>query len=142
MKLLSGIKSRVEERVHQSQQPTLSRSSTAISTYVPQTLQQPKQPAPAAKEYILHIPETQMPACQAIQPAQQSQVAQTEQQQPRGQQSSYLVVDKQQQGTSRQLHITISQRQHLNPPSVASVTGKESANNISGFSSIFGSTQS
>ena len=37
VKLLSGIQSRVEERISQPQQPTLCRSSSANSTYVPQT---------------------------------------------------------------------------------------------------------
>ena len=88
VKLLSGIHSRVEERSRQPQQPqqqTLSRNSSTTSTFVPQTFQQPQQPALAAREYILTIPETQMPARQAIQPAQQIQVAANGQQQPRGQ---------------------------------------------------------
>ena len=57
-----------DERSRQPQQPqqqTLSRSSSATSTFVPQTFQQ--QPAPVAREYILTIPETQMPASQVIQ---------------------------------------------------------------------------
>ena len=60
-KILSGTQSRAKEKTHQPQQPTLSRSSSATSTYVPQTFQQPQQQAPAAREYILHIPETQIP---------------------------------------------------------------------------------
>ena len=50
LKLLSGIQSVGEERTHQPQppqQPTLSRSSNATSTFVPQNFQQPYQPAPA-----------------------------------------------------------------------------------------------
>ena len=76
MKLLSGIQSRADERSHQPKQPqqqTLSWSPSATSAFVPQTFQQPQQPAPAAREYILTIQETQMP--QVTQPAQQSQVA-------------------------------------------------------------------
>ena len=72
-KLLSGIQSCVKQRSpqpQQSQQPTLSRSSSATSAFVPQTFQQSQQIAPAAREYI---PETQMPASQVIQPAQQIQ---------------------------------------------------------------------
>ena len=56
MKLQSSIQSRADERSRQPQQPqqqTLSRSSSAAQTFVPQTFQQPQQPAPAAKEYIL-----------------------------------------------------------------------------------------
>ena len=34
----------------------------ATSTFVPQTFQQPQQPAPATREYILTIRETQMPS--------------------------------------------------------------------------------
>ena len=37
----------------QPQQPKHSRIYSAISTYMPQTFQQPQQPAPAATEYIL-----------------------------------------------------------------------------------------
>ena len=128
VKLPSGILSRAEESTSQSQQPKLSRSSSATSTNVP-TFQQP--PAPAAREYVLHIPDTQMKASQAIPPVQQSLMALRAQQQPRAQ-----------AGTSIQLHFTISPTKHFNPPPVASVTGEESAHNISGLSSILGSIQS
>ena len=49
--------------------PTLSRCSSATSTFVPQTIEQPQQPAPATREYIYAIQETQMPASQVIEPA-------------------------------------------------------------------------
>ena len=65
VKLLKGFQSRAEERSRQPQQiqqPAVSRSSSATSTFVPQKFQQPEQPAPDAREYILTIPETQMPA--------------------------------------------------------------------------------
>ena len=75
VKLISGIQSRTDERSHQPHQPSLSWNSSATSTQVPQTFQQPQQPEPAARKYILTIPETQMPASQVIQPTQQSQVA-------------------------------------------------------------------
>ena len=52
-------------------------------------------PAVSAREYILTIPETQMLASQVIQPVQQSKVVSRGQQQPRGQQTSYLDVDDQ-----------------------------------------------
>ena len=87
-KTLRGIQSKAEERCYQPQQPTLSRSSSANSTFVPQTFQQPQQPAPAAREYILTIPETPMPASRVIQPAQQIQMATKGQQQPRGKPTS------------------------------------------------------
>ena len=41
------------------------------------------------------------------------------QQQPTVPQTSYLVVDEQQPGTSRQLHFTISQTKAFNPPPLA-----------------------
>ena len=89
VKLLSSIQSRAEERSRQPQQPqkqTFSRSSRATSTFVPLIFQQPQQAVPAAREYILTIQETRMPASQVIQPAQQRHVATKEQQQqPRGQ---------------------------------------------------------
>ena len=74
VKLLSNIQSKAEEGGRQLQQ-TLSRSSSAASTFVPKTFQQPQQPAPAAREYILTIPETEIPSSQIIRPAKQSQVA-------------------------------------------------------------------
>ena len=70
------------------------------------------------------------------QPAQQRQVVPRGQQQLRGPQTSYLVVDKQQVGTPRQLHFTISPSKHFNPMSVASVIGEESLRNISGLSGL------
>ena len=42
VKLLSGNRGRTEEKTHQPQQPILSRSSSATSTYLPQTFQQPQ----------------------------------------------------------------------------------------------------
>ena len=79
------------------------------------TFQQPHKPAPAAREYILIIPDTQMPASQAIQTAQQSQMA------TKGQ----LVVDDQQAEPSRPLNFTLTPTKQFNPPSIASATGEE-----------------
>ena len=121
VKLLSGIQSRAEERTHQSLpplQPTLSRSSSTTSINVPQTFQQPQQVASAGREYIITISETQMPASQVIQPRRQ--------QQPRGQPTSFLLVDDQQARPSRPLTFTLSPTKHFKP-SVASATGKESS---------------
>ena len=96
------LKNKAEEHGRQPQQPqqqTLSRSSSAASTFVPQTFQQPQQPAPAAREYILIIPETQIPPSQVIQTAQQSQMASKgQQQQSRRQPTSFLVIDNKQPG--------------------------------------------
>ena len=130
----------VEERTNKPQQPTLSRISSATSTYVPQTFQQ--QPAPAGREYILTTPETQMPASKAIQTAQQNQMAPRGQQQPRGQLTFFVVVDDQQAGCSRPLIFTLTPMKPLNPPSIASATGKESLRNISGYSDFLGNLQS
>ena len=92
VKLQSRILRRAEERMRQPQQPTLSRSSSATST--------------AGREYILTIPWTCMPASQVIQPAQQSQVAPRGQQQPKGQPTSFVVVEDQQPVPSRLITFT------------------------------------
>ena len=116
MKLLSGTQSRVEQyHFHICATTDLSAADTAAT----------------AREYIFIIPETQMPASQAIQPVQQSLMVSRGQQQPRGPQTSYLVIDEQKPGTSRQLYVTISPTKAFNPPSVASVTCEESSHNIS-----------
>ena len=94
----------------------------------------------AEREYILTIPETQMPASQVIQPAQQSQVAtKGQQQQTRGQPTSFLVIDNQQAVPSRPLTFTLMLMKH---PSVTPATGKESQHNISVLSTLFGNLQS
>ena len=127
VKLLSNIQSKAEVRGLQPQQQTHSRSSTAASIFVPQAFQQPQQPAPAAREYILTIPEPHILTSQVIQPTQQSQVASKGQQhQSRGQPTSFIVADDQQAGPLRPLTFTLTQTKHFNPPSVASATGKES----------------
>ena len=78
-----------------------------------------------------------------IPPAQQSQVAtKGQQQQTRGQPTSFLVFDNQQAGPSRSLIFTLIPMKHFNPPSIASVTGKESEHNISGLSRFFRNLQS
>ena len=85
-----------------------------------------------------------MPSSQAMQPAQQSQVASKEQQQKsRGQPASFLVLDDQQTGpSSRPLTFTLIPTKNFNPPSVVSVTGEESQQNISGLSGFFRNLQS
>ena len=94
-----------------------SRSSSATSIILPQTFQQPQQPALAARKYMLTIPEPQMPSNQIIQPTEQGQVAtKGQQQQSRGQPTSFLVIDDQQAGPSRPLMDFFSPP--FNPPSV------------------------
>ena len=69
-------------------------------------------------------------------------------QQPQGpgsalaQPASYLVVDDQQPGTSRQLMFTLSPAKTVNPPSVASGQQDDSQHNTSGLSSVFGNIPS
>ena len=143
VKLLSNIQSKAEEYGHQLQQPqqqTLLRSSSAASTFVLQTFKQPQQPAPAAiREYILTIPETQMPSSQVIQSSQQIQVASKgQQQQPRGQPTFFLVINDQQAGPTRPLMFTLTPKKHFNPLSVESATGENSQHNIFGISCFFG----
>ena len=90
------------------------------------TFQRPQKPAQAAREYILTIPETQMPSSQVIQPAQQCLVvSKGQQQQSHGHLTSFLVIDDQQQaGPSRPLTFTLIPMKHFNSPSVASTTFK------------------
>ena len=110
---------------------------------MPQTFQQPQQPAPATREQILTIPETQIPASQVIQRAQQSQVAtQGQQQQSTGQPTSFLVIDDQQTRPSRPLTFTLTPTKHFNPPSVASATSGESQHHLSRLLSFFRNTPS
>ena len=113
VKLLSEIQSRSKERTHQPKRPTLSRSSSATSKYVSQTFQQPQQLASAVREYVLHIPETQMLASQAILAAQQTQLALSR------------------QATTRHLKVATFHHQPkqapYNPASAAFVKGNKSA---------------
>ena len=83
-----------------------------------------------------------MPGSQIIQPAQQGQVTPREQQLPRGQPTSFIVVDNQQSRPSRPLTFTLTLMKHFNPPSIASSTGEESSHNISGCSIFFWNLQS
>ena len=107
--------------VQHPQQQILSRSSNVASTFVPQTFQQPQQPAPAGREYILTIPETQMPTSQVIQP----QVAtKRQQQQTREQLTSFLVTDDQQPGPSSLLTFTLTLMKQFNPPATSRLTNR------------------
>ena len=82
-------------QVQQPQPQTLSQSSSITSIFVRQTFQQPQLPAPAAREYILAIPETRMPVNQVIQPPVATK---GQQKQTRWQLTSFIVVDDQQAG--------------------------------------------
>ena len=73
--------------------------------------------ATAGHAYILTIPDTQPASAQP---------------------TSYLVVDDQQSGTSRQLMFSLSPTKTVNPPSVAAVQQEEIQHNTSGLSSLFG----
>ena len=83
----------------------------------------------------------QMSASQVSQPAQQTQVVSRGQQQPRGPQTPYIVVDDQQTETLRQLHFTIRPTKVFNPPTVASVKAKK-VHTTSQDSSIFRNLES
>ena len=83
-----------------------------------------------------------MPASQVIKPAQQSQVAPRAQQQPRGQPTSFIILDDHQTEPSGLPTFTLTPTKHLNPPSIASATVEESPHNISGLPSFFGNIQS
>ena len=113
VKLLSNTQSRAEECGRQPQQQTLHNQQ------------------PTAREYILTIPETQIPTSKVIQPTQKSYVATKgqQQQQTRGQSTSFLVIDNQQAGPLRPLKYTLTLIKHFNLPSVASTTGEESQHN-------------
>ena len=56
--------------------------------------------------------------------------------------ASFLVVDDQQPGTSRQLMFTLSPAKPANPPSIASGQQEDSQHNTSGLSSLFGAIPS
>ena len=127
--LFSEIQYKAEER---KRQVTTSQEVTTFQ--LPEASQ-----ATAGHEYILTIPETQpvsIPVVQATQIAttQPVTVIAKVQQPPRpssasAQPTSYVVVDDQWPGTSRQMI--------FNPPSVAASQHEESQHNTSGLSSLF-----
>ena len=100
--------------------------------------------ATAGREYILAIPETQPVSIPVVQPTQTATgepvtVIAKVQQPSRtssvsAQPTSYVVVDDQQHGTSKQMI--------FNPPSVAPSPLEESQHNTSGLSSLFGAIPS
>ena len=127
VKLLSEIQYKAEERKRQV------TKSQEITTYqLPEASQ-----ATAGREYILTIPETQPVSIPVVQSTQTDTgepvtVIAKVQQPPRpssAQPTSYVVVDDQQPGTSRQML--------FNTPSVAASQQEESQHNASGLSSLF-----
>ena len=120
-----------------SADPVLDQFQQATTFQLPETTQ-----ATAGREYILTIPETQTVSIPVVQPTQTSTgepvtVIAKVQQPPRPSSSSpssqpatsYVVVDDQHPGTSRQMI--------YNPPSVAPSQQEESQHNKSGLSSLF-----
>ena len=105
-----------------------------------------KQHTPHRREYILTILETQTVSIPVVQPTETATgepvtVTAKVQQAPRPSSSlstqtatSYVVVDDQQPGTSRQMI--------FNPTSVAASHQQESQHNTSGLSSLFGAIPS
>ena len=129
VKLLSEIQYKAEERKRQV------TKSQEVPTY-----QLPEESkSTAGREYVLTIPETQPVSIPVVQPQQtttgQPVTVIAKVQQPSGppslsaQPTSYVVVDDQQPGTSRQMI--------FNPPSVATSQQEESQHNTSVLSSLF-----
>ena len=134
VKLLSEIQYKAKER---KRQVTTSQQVTTFQ--LPEETQ-----ATAGCEDILTILETQAVSIPVVQP---TQIATTQPakviakvQQPSrpssvsAQPTSYVVVDDQQPGTSRQMI--------FNPPSVAALQQEESQHNTAGLSSLFGAIPS
>ena len=129
VKLLSEIQYKAEG--HKRQVTT----SQEVTTY-----QHPEaSQSTTGREYVLTIPETQPVSIPVVQPQHtttgQPVTVIAKVQQPSGpssssaQPTSYVVVDDQQPGTSRQMI--------FNPPSVAPSQQEESQHNTSGLSSLF-----
>ena len=138
VKLLSEIQYKAEECKGQ-----VTTTQQVTTFQLPEATQ-----ATAGREYILTIPDTQPVSVPVVQP---SQIATTQpatviakvQQTSRpssvlAQPASFLVVDDQQPGTSRQLMFTLSPSKTVNPPSVTSGQQEESQDNTSGLSSLLG----
>ena len=134
VKLLSEIQYKAEERKKQ-----VTKSQEVTTFPLPEASQ-----ATAGSEYILTIPETQPVSIPVVQPTQTATgepvtvIAKVQQpsrpSSASAQPTSYVVVDDQQPGTSRQLI--------FNPPSVTPSPQEESQHNTSGLSSFFGAIPS
>ena len=94
--------------------------------------------ATAGREYILTIPDTQPASVLVVIATTQPATLIAKLQQPprptsaSAQPASFLVVDDQQPGTSRQLMFTLSPAKPANPPSIASVQQEDSQRNTFG----------
>ena len=129
MKLLSEIQYKAEEHKRQ-----VTKSQEVTTYQLPEASQ-----ATEGHEYILTIPETQPVSIPVVQPTQTATgelvtVIAKVQQPPRpssvsAQPTSYVVVDDQQPGTSRQML--------FNPPSLAPTQQEKGQHNTSGLSSLF-----
>ena len=138
VKPLNGIQYKAEER---KRQVTTTQQVTTFQ------LVEATQ-ATAGYEYILTIQDSQPVSVPVVQPTQiattQPATVIAKVQQPQGpasasaQPTSYLFVDDQQPGASRQLMFTLSPTKTVNPSSVASAQQEESQRNTSGLSSLFG----
>ena len=138
VKLLSEIQYKAEEC---KRQVTTTQQVTTFQ--LPEATQ-----ATAGREYILTIPDTQPVSEPVVQPSQTAttqpttviaKVQQLSRPSPASAQpASFLVVDDQQPGISRQLMFTLSPSKTLNLSSVASGQQEESQHNTSGLSSLFG----
>ena len=102
-------------------------------------------------EYILTIPDTQQISTQTVQSSQVAApqpptvVVKLQLQRPSSassQLASFLLVNDQQPGCSRQLMFALSLKKTFNPPSVTSIKAEESQHSPSGLSSLFGSMPS
>ena len=134
VKLLSEIQYRAEERKRK-----VTKSQQVTTYQLPEASQ-----ATVGHEYILTILKTQAVSIPVVQPTQtattQPATVIAKVQQPSrpssasAQPASYVVVDDQQPGTSRQMI--------FNPPSVAASQQVESQHNTSGLSSLFGAIPS
>ena len=134
VKLLSKIQYKAEER---------KRQVTKIQEVTTYQLPEASQ-ATAGRQYILTILETQPVSIPVVQPTQTATgepvtvIAKVQQpsrpSSASAQPTSYIVVDDQQPGTSRQMI--------FNPPSVAPSQQEESQHNTSGLSSLFGAIPS
>ena len=134
VKLLSEIQYKAEERKRQ-----VTKSQEVTTYQLPEASQ-----ATAGREYMLTIAETQPVSIPVVQPTQTATgepvtlIAKVQQpsrpSSASAQPTSYIVVDDQQPGTSRQMI--------FNPPSVAPSPQEESQHNTSGLSSLFGAIPS
>ena len=98
---------------------------------------------------ILNTQQISTPAVQPTQmaaPQQLTVIAKVQQPQrsasASAQPASFIVVDDQQPGPSRQLMFAFSPTKTLDPPSIASGQQEDSQDNTSGLSSLFGSIPS